>query len=153
VIDLHACIEQEIKTLNNGNQDPQLHLAIPSKQLIYDRVHEADPYGQHRAKKGEQSATRTFNYGGSINVPNYIGSRVESDTQIIDVMVWDENLGLSYRPYLTAFIDCHTSCILGYDLSAEGPSADKTMRALAQSMSYSETHPYRCVPRVIYVDN
>ena len=50
-------------------------------------------------------------------------SRVEIDHTPLDIILIDEETGQPMRrPNLTAIIDCHSRCILGYYISYRAPS-------------------------------
>lgn len=127
-------------------------LICPNQKTIIRRISALSPIDVATARKGKRYSENKYNYGKKIKYGSYIGSRVEGDTQYVDCLIYDPILDITYRPELLVFIDCHTKCIVGYELSYLPKSSEKVVRALADMMSDNNSI-YGCIPNYVVVDN
>lgn len=128
-------------------------VAIPCLNTVRDRISRLDPMFKIKSREGDYAARRANQYGGKIHVEDYIGSRVEMDSNFVDVMVWDDEHKVALRPRLTVVFDVPTRCVLGWSLSLSTISAAKSLAALRQAMAKDDFCEVRAVPHRLVVDN
>lgn len=128
-------------------------LKVPSLNTVLSRIDRIDVMQKIERRNGKYAARRLNQYGAKIFVEDYIGSRVEMDSNIVDVFVWDDQLKVAVRPLLTIVLDVPTRCVLGWELSLSSISAAKSMGALRDAMTFDDFCETKAIPYKLYVDN
>lgn len=128
------------------------YLSVPSLNTVRNRIDRIDVMHKIERRQGRFAALRLNQYGRKILVEDYIGSRVEMDSNHLDVFVWDDFLKVAVRPLLTLVLDVPSRCVLGWELSLNTISAAKTMGALRDAMSRDEFCETRAIPYQLYID-
>lgn len=128
-------------------------LSIPSLNTVLNRIDRIDVMQKIERRHGKYAARRLNQHGAKIHVEQYIGSRVEMDSNIVDVFVWDDYFKVAVRPLLTLVMDVPTRCVLGWDLSLSSISAAKSMGALRDAMTRDDFCETKAIPHNLYVDN
>ncbi|WP_285199760.1 hypothetical protein, partial [Klebsiella pneumoniae] len=77
------------------------YLRPPSLNTVRARIDRLDVMYKIERRHGKYAAMKRNQHGGKIYVGDCIGERVEMDSQIVDVLVWDEMHGVTLRPRLT----------------------------------------------------
>lgn len=126
-------IEGEIDNLNK-NRRPNHQLKMPSKSTLYRILNEIDYYTLDKYYNGKNIADSHAKWNKVYRRSLRALEIVECDTQKMDVEVVDKEGKVVGRPYLTKCIDVRTRCVLGWDISLNPPSVDKTLRALFVSL-------------------
>ncbi len=153
ITDIKDSIDTAIRLENSENTACEIQLKPPCMQTISNRLLSIDPYSSMQSRHGNKSALRQFGYSRITTIPNYIGSIVYADSNLLDIMVYDNESHLTYRPWLTVFIDGYTRCVIGWDISILSPSSEKMMRTLRTSICSKDSHLYRCIPTMLHIDN
>lgn len=130
VIDL---IEGEIDSINK-NRSPTSQVRTPSRSTLYRILKEIDFYTLDKYYHGKTAADSRVKWSEEYQRLIRVLEIVECDTQQMDVEVVDKLGRTVGRPYLTKFIDVRTACVVGWDISLNPPSVDKTIRALRKSL-------------------
>lgn len=123
----------------------------PSRATFYRMLSAIDAYKFNIMREGRAYAEKINKYGRSIQRPHHMYQRIEADTQQIDIIAVDTNGNVIGRPYLTAFIECKSKMIIGWELSMTPPCAAKTMKAL--KMSLRSDNPIAGKGETYYIDN
>lgn len=129
------------------------YLSIPSINTVRNRIDRIDVMHKIERRQGKYAALRLNQYGRKILVEDYIGSRVEMDSNHVDVFVWDDFLKVAVRPLLTLVLDVPSRCVLGWELSLNTISAAKTMGALRDAMIRDDFCETRAIPYKLYIDS
>lgn len=152
-LDVHDAVVTAVDTLNEGAPSGSARLQPPALKTIYRRLEALDQYAVDLARNNEEFVRKKYRYGASLHIPPFISAIVQADCHQLDLMIYDDMLGITYRPWLIVFIDCHTRCIVGWELSELAPSAEKVMRCFKQAISDSPDSLYRCIPTRLIFDN
>lgn len=142
----------EIAHSNMSRPDDD-QLSVPSYMTFVREIRKIHPMSRDRARLGKYAARKKHAYGKPLRVPNYVLSRVEADSNYMDVQVIDEYGSIIGRPCLLALIDVYTRCILGWDISFIPPSAEKVLNALRHSASVESEREVGGFPIELIVDN
>lgn len=126
---------------------------VPCFNTFRARVDDYDPMLRIERTHGRHVRKNRNTRGGKLHFEEYIGSRVEIDSNFVDVFVIDPLLNYPIRPRLTLAIDVATRCILGWDLSLESISSAKTLAVLKDAMTYDPFIETKAVPHQLYIDN
>lgn len=151
--DVHDAVSIAVKQSNREVPAGSHPLKVPCRDTIERRLAALDPIWVDLNRKGKEFVRKNYNYGAAQYIPSFIGSMVQCDCHQLDLFIYDNVLGIRYRPWLMVFIDCHTRCIIGWELSALAPSAEKAMRCFKNAIAESADHRYRCVPSRLIFDN
>lgn len=65
---------------------------------------------------------------------------VEGDSHELDIDVVDSEGQVLGRPWLTKLVEIRTACVVGWDISLNPPSIDKTIRAIKASLHCDNTY-------------
>jgi putative transposase len=136
---------------DNEHRPVNDQIALPSRATFYRMLANIDRFKCDLLREGRAYAEKKNSYGRSIQKPKHLFQRIEADTQMMDVIVVDDDGNVRGRPYLTAFMECKSRMIIGWELSMTPPCAAKTMKAL--KMSLVSTNPIAGKGEVYYIDN
>lgn len=136
---------------DNEHRPVDDQIAEPSRATFYRMLASIDPFKCNLLREGRAYAEKKNKYGRSTQKPKHLFQRIEADTQKMDVIVVDDVGNIRGRPYLTAFMECKSRMIIGWELSMTPPCAAKTMKALKQSLC--STNPIAGKGEVYYIDN
>ncbi len=141
--------------INYGNLNRPGHdqLSVPSYMTFVREIKKIHPMSRDWARLGKYATRKKFAYGKPLRVPDYFLSRVEADSNYMDVQILDEYGSIIGRPWLLALIDVYTRCLLGWDLSFIPPSAEKVLNALRHAGSVESAREVGGFPIDLIVDN
>lgn len=151
--------------INEYNRLQGNQISIPSRSTVYRMINDLDGYTVISERHGVKEAEKIYRISGKSFLTNYPLERVEIDHTPLDVMVIDEETGLTVgRPFLTCILDSHTRMPLALEIGFEPPSELSVMRALRQAIwpknslldQYSEIEkewPAYGIPSLLVCDN
>jgi len=133
-----STVMAEIKFLiAEYNASHDISLKEPSREKLRRYINTLDSYEVAKARHGKHYANRKFRAAGISFVAKSPLDLVMADGQVMDVIVVKaledgsfEDIG---RPYLTAFIDVRTRCILGFYISLAPFCGATLLQALANA--------------------
>lgn len=128
-------------------------LKKPCFNTFRARLQDLDPFRRIAQRQGPWVAKKMNRRGEPLHFEERIGARVEVDSNRVDVLVRNEEFGITYRPELTILLDVATRCVIGWDLSMRVASAAKTLSALKDAVVRDDFYPARAVPELLVVDN
>lgn len=119
----------------NATRLPSSQLSKPSGMTIRRYIAKLDPYevdvhrlGKHAAKKKHRMATEVL-------VVMDILDRWEIDHTLLDVLLVDEETGLTIgRPYITVVLDKFSRMIMGYVIHIAAPNTETILRVIERSI-------------------
>jgi putative transposase len=118
----------------NKSFGPGEQLLTPSKSTLYRIFSELDFYTVDRAQRGAKIAKAHQKWSKKYQRNLRILEIVEGDSHQMDIFVVDREGRSLGRPWLTTLIDVRTACVIGWDISLNPPSLDKTIRAIQMSL-------------------
>ncbi|QQX57098.1 DDE-type integrase/transposase/recombinase [Pseudomonas chlororaphis] len=130
VIDAIDCA---IRATNQG-RSPIHQLAVPSSSTLYRIISELDRYETDRHQVGYHVAIKNQKWSRRFRQPYRRFERVEGDTHELDIETCDANGYPVGRAFLTVLLEVRTRMIVGWDISYNSPSLEKTIRALKYSL-------------------
>ncbi|NWL78030.1 transposase [Pseudomonas taiwanensis] len=119
----------------NSKRSSADQLRVPSESTLRRIIRELDKYETEFYQLGRRTAIKNQSWSKIIRRLRHLLERVECDTQVLDIIVvnaYGEVLG---RPYLTVALDVRSRRIIGWDISLNPPSIEKTIRAIKMSLS------------------
>jgi putative transposase len=145
-------LSDEIK-YSNLDRPEHDQLSVPSYMTFVREIKKIHPMSRDRARLGKYATRKKYAYGKPLRVPDYFLSRVEADSNYMDIQILDEYGSIIGRPWLLALIDVYTRCLLGWDLSFIPPSAEKVLNALRHAGSVESEREVGGFPIDLIVDN
>ncbi|MFG0268805.1 MULTISPECIES: transposase [Pseudomonas] len=143
-------IDLSLRTYNERLEADQ-RLPIPSRSTLYRILRDLDTYQIDKHQLPLQEALKKQHYSKKCTPLHRRLELVEGDTHLLDVQICDESGELIGRPWLTVLLDVKTRIIVGWDISFNPPSAEKTLRALKTSLL--RNNPYGGLALYYRVDN
>ncbi|SFO78806.1 putative transposase [Ectopseudomonas composti] len=128
-------------------------LDIPSPSTFYRALEALNSYDVDRARLGAKAAAKKHGFGKGIHVPERLLSRVEADTQEVDVHLVGEDGIYIGRAYLTVLLEVLTSSVIGWSLSFTPPCFEKTASALSHALRMREDGSPAGLMEELVVDN
>lgn len=135
----------------NSKRSSSDQLIVPSESTLRRIIHELDKYETELHQFGKRIAIKNQSWSKKIRRLRRLLERAECDTQVLDIIVvnaYGEVLG---RPYLTVVLDVRSRRIIGWDISLNPPSIEKTIRAI--KMSLSSEHERNGLAMLYVADN
>lgn len=148
--DLITAIQCSVDACNE-KRSVQEQLARPSPSTLYRIIRELGRYETDRHQLGYRRAIKKQKWSRQCLRPLELFWLVEGDTHDLDVETVDQNGQLIGRPYLTVLLEVRTRMIVGWDISYNPPSTEKTMRAVKHSLM--SDNPYAGLARRYRLDN
>lgn len=128
-------------------------LDIPSPSTFYRALEALNSYDVDRARLGSKAAAKKHGFGKGIHCPDRLLSRVEADTQEVDVQLAGEDGFYIGRAYLTVLLEVLTSSVIGWSLSFTPPCFEKTASALSHALCKREDGSPAGLMEELVVDN
>lgn len=146
--DVIDAIQEKIKMINRQRIE---HFKIPSKTTLWRIISELDTYTKELHQLGYREASKHQKWSKRTPQSAYLLQYLECDTHVVDLELVDDqgvNVG---KCYLTVVLELKSRRVIGYDLSFNPPSLEKTLRAL--KMSLSKNFEYNGLGSHYKVDN
>ena len=130
-------IDSIIAQLQVDNSKRPLHqqVRVPSFTTFYRLIKELDQFRVDSCQHGSKFAKQRQKWSKKAKTPNFLLEHVECDSQEVDLQLVDDqgrNIG---RAWLTALLEVTSRRIIGWDLSLNHPSIEKTIRAIKVSLT------------------
>lgn len=98
-------------------------LKLPTRAIVTRMIQAIPAYDRDIARHGRAAAKKNFRAAVGVNATDSPLERAEIDHTQLDLYVIDDQEKVPLgRPWVTACIDDHTRCILGYHIGFEPPS-------------------------------
>ncbi|WP_236201046.1 DDE-type integrase/transposase/recombinase [Pseudomonas pseudonitroreducens] len=110
-------------------------LNAPSKSTIRRIINELDAYETDLYQLGLRAAQKRQTWSIRHTKLRHLLVRVECDTQVLDIYVVDKYGRILGRPFLTVVLEVSSRRIIGWDISLNPPSIEKTIRAIKNSLN------------------
>lgn len=146
--DVIDAIQSKITMINLQRVE---HLRIPSKSTLWRIISELDTYTKELHQTGYKAASKRQKWSKKTPQSSYLLQHLECDTHDVDLELVDDEGVNAGRCYLTVVLELKSRRIVGYDLSFNPPSLEKTLRAL--KISLSNTYEYNGLGSNYKVDN
>ncbi|NYZ14817.1 transposase family protein [Azospirillum sp. RWY-5-1] len=132
---VHAALHREVVAWN-GRHGPDGHLACPSLRTIQRHIEALDQRDRLLKRKGRKAADAVFKPVMKGPEPDGIMEVVEIDHTRLDLVVLADDTKVELgRPWITAAIDRHSRCIVGFHIGFESPSTVSLMLCLRHMMT------------------
>lgn len=134
---IKAVVEAIIYSIEELNSKRPLSdlLKIPSTATLRRIINELDTYEVEKAQLGKNSAIKHQRWSKQFKLFRTILLRIECDTHVLDLIIVDKHGNILGRPYLTIALDVCSRRVIGWDISLNPPSVEKTIRAIKMSLS------------------
>lgn len=126
-------IECAIRT-SNQSRSPIHQLPVPSSSTLYRIIVELDRYETDLHQLGYHAAIKKQKWSRKCHQPYRRFELVEGDTHLLDIETCDKYGHPIGRAFLTVLLEVRTRMIVGWDISYNPPSLEKTIRALKYSL-------------------
>ncbi|MBG6291071.1 transposase family protein [Pseudomonas nitroreducens] len=127
-------IEYSIVDANKGRPIFD-QISCPSKSTLRRIIQELDTFETDSHQLGRSAAYRNQHWSRKFPELRSLLLRVECDTQLLDLYVVDKYGNPIGRPWLTIALEDASRRVIGWDLSLNPPSIEKTIRAIKSSLS------------------
>ncbi|WP_157719533.1 DDE-type integrase/transposase/recombinase [Pseudomonas oryzae] len=124
----------------NENREALYKLTSPSPSTLYRILAELDFYTVEKAQRGPRIAKTHQKWSKKYQRNLRILEIVEGDSHELDIDVVDSEGQVLGRPWLTKLVEIRTACVVGWDISLNPPSIDKTIRAIKASLHCDNTY-------------
>lgn len=121
--------------VDNSKRPVHQQVRIPSYSTFYRLIKELDQFRVDSCQHGNKFAKQRQKWSKKAKTPNYLLEHVECDSQRVDLQLVDDqgrNIG---RAWLTVLLEVTSRRIIGWDLSHNHPSIEKTIRAIKVSLT------------------
>ncbi|WP_081668127.1 DDE-type integrase/transposase/recombinase [Metapseudomonas resinovorans] len=135
----------------NSKRANSSQLVIPSKSTLRRTIEELDTFETELHQLGRNSAIKNQRWSKKCRKLHRLLQRAECDTHYLDVIVVNIDGEVLGRPYLTVVLDVYSRRVIGWDISLNPPSIEKTIRAI--KMSLSSEHERNGLATHYIVDN
>jgi putative transposase len=109
-------------------------IVVPSDSTLRRRIKENGEFRRLLKQKGEQAAIKASRWSVKLRHQYRLLQRIEGDTHILDIELVNEYGDTIGKAALTILLDVASRRVIGWDISINPPSAQKTIRALKDSI-------------------
>lgn len=127
-------IQRRIEDLNKSRPITD-QLDVPSESTLYRILTELDTFETEKHQLGLGAALKNQRWSKKFRKLSRVLLRVECDTHYLDIIIVDVDGNVLGRPYLTIVLDVCSRRVIGWDISMNAPSIEKTIRAIKMSLS------------------
>lgn len=127
-------IQLRIEDLNKSRPLSD-QLVVPSESTLYRILSELDTFETEEHQLGLAAALKNQGWSKKFRKIPRLLLRVECDTHDIDIIIVDRDGNTLGRPWLTIVLDVCSRRVIGWDISMNPPSIEKTIRAIKMSLS------------------
>lgn len=139
--DYPICTEQE----HNGMRIPEC------RQTLGRILNAISPEMRDYARRGSKYWKDTYMQMGKREKPQTVNECWFGDHHQFDCFVLDTD-GKPVRPWITAWYDAASNCLVGWLLSTN-PNTETIMMAMARAIAHTQHDEFYGVPKCIYIDN
>lgn len=109
-------------------------VVIPSSSTLRRRIKENGEFRRLLKQKGQLAAVKAMRWSVKLRNQYRLLQRIEGDTHILDIELVNEFGDTIGKAALTILLDVASRRVIGWDISINPPSAQKTIRALKDSI-------------------
>ncbi|WP_223557197.1 hypothetical protein [Pseudomonas sp. BF-R-01] len=131
--DIIGAIESNLEAYN-ALRPPTDQLIIPSDSTLRRRIKENGEFRRLLKQKGPQEAIKASRWSVKLRRQYRLLQRIEGDTHTLDIELVNEYGDTIGKAALTILLDVASRRVIGWDISINPPSAQKTIRALKDSL-------------------
>lgn len=124
-------------------------LKCPSNTTLYRIITEFDRYTTVRLQEGKKAADDDQYWSRKCTNPYRLLDIAECDSQQLDIEIVDNYGDPCGRPYLTVILEIKSRVIIGWDISLNAPSLEKTFRAIKLSLRSNSEQAGLCARYVL----
>lgn len=143
-------ITLSIEDLNNKRSSSS-QAVVPSESTLRRIIKELDTYETELYQLGKRTAIKNQSWSKQFRKLHRLLERAECDTQVLDIIAVDTEGNVLGKPYLTVVLAVYPRRIIGWDISLNPPSLEKTIRAI--KMSISSEHERNGLAMLYVTDN
>ncbi|MFV3305942.1 transposase [Pseudomonas sp. NY15181] len=134
---ISATVEAIEYSIEDANRKRQVfdQIYCPSKSTLRRIIQEFDTFETDYYQLGRSAAYRNQHWSRKFPELRTLLLRVECDTQLLDLYIVDAYGNPIGRPWLTIALEVASRRVIGWDISLNPPSIEKTIRALKSSLS------------------
>lgn len=134
VSDIVGAIESGLQQYNSFRPLTD-QIVIPSKSTLRRRIKDHGEFRRLLKQVGKDAAVKASAWSVKLKAQHRLLQRIEGDTQTLDIELIDENGGTIGKAALTILLDVASRRVIGWDISINPPSSQKTIRALKDSLN------------------
>jgi putative transposase len=131
--DIIGAIESALEAYN-ALRPPTDQLIIPSGSTLRRRIKENGEFRRLLKQKGAQEAIKASRWSVKLRRQYRLLQRIEGDTHTLDIELVNEYGDTIGKAALTILLDVASRRVIGWDISINPPSAQKSIRALKDSL-------------------
>lgn len=105
-------------------------IVVPSDSTLRRRIKENGEFRRLLKQKGQQEAIKAGRWSVKLRRQYRLLQRIEGDTHTLDIELVNEHGDTIGKAALTILLDVASRRVVGWDISINPPSAQKTIRAL-----------------------
>ncbi|MBH2032706.1 MAG: transposase family protein [Pseudomonadales bacterium] len=109
-------------------------IIVPSPSTLRRRIKESGEFRRLLKQKGAQEAIKASRWSVKLRRQYRLLQRIEGDTHTLDIELVNEHGDSIGKAALTILLDVASRRVIGWDISINPPSAQKTIRALKDSL-------------------
>lgn len=109
-------------------------VVVPSASTFRRRIKECGEFRRLLAQKGEEIAVKASRWSVKLRPQYRLLQRIEGDTHVLDIELVNDDGKTIGKAALTVLLDVASRRVIGWDISINPPSAQKTIRALKHSI-------------------
>lgn len=109
-------------------------IIVPSPSTLRRRIKESGEFRRLLKQKGAQAAIKASRWSVKLRRQYRLLQRIEGDTHTLDIELVNEHGDSIGKAALTILLDVASRRVIGWDISINPPSAQKTIRALKDSL-------------------
>lgn len=133
VCDIVGAIQSELEKYNSARPLTD-QIVIPSDSTLRRRIKENGEFRRLLKQKGRTAAISAMRWSLKLRRQYRLLQRVEGDTHTLDIELVNEYGETIGKAALTILLDVASRRVIGWDISINPPSAQKTIRALKDSL-------------------
>jgi putative transposase len=133
VSDIIGSIQSELEKYNSLRPLTD-QIVVPSSSTLRRRIKENGEFRRLLKQKGRTAAIKAMRWSVKLRNQYRLLQRIEGDTHTLDIELVNEHGGTIGKAALTILLDVASRRVIGWDISINPPSAQKTIRALKDSI-------------------
>ncbi|MBD0678674.1 DDE-type integrase/transposase/recombinase [Pseudomonas sp. PSB11] len=133
VSDIVGAIQSQLEKYNTLRPLTD-QIVIPSSSTLRRRIKENGEFRRLLKQKGRPAAVKAMRWSVKLRNQYRLLQRIEGDTHILDIELVNETGETIGKAALTILLDVASRRVIGWDISINPPSAQKTIRALKDSI-------------------
>ena len=131
--DVIGAIQAELEH-SNARRPLTDQIGIPSPSTLRRRIKEFGEFRRLLKQQGRASALKACRWSVKMQPQYRLLQRIEGDTHTLDIELVSDNGKTIGKAALTVLLDVASRRVIGWDISVNPPSAQKTIRALKLSL-------------------